>query len=857
MSSPQPVRILFAEDSEGTARLLQRRLERVGYIVDIASDGPQSLAMYDASSYDVLALDHDMPKMTGLEVIRALASRGPLPPTIMITGAGNEAVAVEAMKLGADDYIIKDPESRYLDLLPSVIEQAISKKRLIEEKRQTDAALQQSHDELENRVRLRTEELLLANERLRASEETLRTAKNRLSRVLESISDGFFALDDALVVTYFNKEAERLLGRKSVEVIGRNLFESFPELKGSIFEEKYAVAAREKIPLSFETYFDVEPYRNWYDVKVYPFEDGISVYFQVTTDRKNMDESLRKSKEAFEAVLTATEDAAFLVDTSGNFLGMNEKTALVFQRRIQELVGKSVFDLVTPRVAARRRALHAEVLRSGRGIKFEDETDGRIFAHSLYPVVGPDSKAARVAWFTRDITEQKLAKEARRESEERFRAIFETARDCIFIKDSAHRYTHANPAMEELLGIPAAKIIGRTDEELFGPELAAHLKGADNRVLMGETIEEERTIMVKDQPVALLNVLSPMRNGRGEIVGICGIARDITGRKPAVSLPMPSENECLSPAMGSALKSARLAAKTDSIILLTGESGSGKDYLARHIHDMSSRSFGPFFSINCAAVPSELAEAELFGHERGAYTGSVGRSRGLLELAEGGTLLLNEIGEFSLALQAKLLTFLDTRSFTRVGGRDPVKVNARLIAATNRDMEKEVSEGRFRADLFYRLNVFSIKVPPLRQRIEDIPVLAKQIISRLCAELQVAVVGRIDPRTMSRLTAYHWPGNVRELKNVLERALILSEGEILEIDSLQPERAQLSSDWTYQVEFPTELSMTDLFRELRRSLIREALRRVDGRKQDAAALLGISRHTLRRHMVDLQLNGAE
>jgi DNA-binding NtrC family response regulator len=145
----------------------------------------------------------------------------------------------------------------------------------------------------------------------------------------------------------------------------------------------------------------------------------------------------------------------------------------------------------------------------------------------------------------------------------------------------------------------------------------------------------------------------------------------------------------------------------------------------------------------------------------------------------------------------------------------------------------------------------------LRQRIEDIPVLAKQIISRLCAELQVAVVGRIDPRTMSRLTAYHWPGNVRELKNVLERALILSEGEILEIDSLQPERAQLSSDWTYQVEFPTELSMTDLFRELRRSLIREALRRVDGRKQDAAALLGISRHTLRRHMVDLQLNGAE
>ena len=173
-------------------------------------------------------------------------------------------------------------------------------------------------------------------------------------------------------------------------------------------------------------------------------------------------------------------------------------------------------------------------------------------------------------------------------------------------------------------------------------------------------------------------------------------------------------------------------------VLLLGESGTGKDYLARFIHNHSSRAEGPFFAINCAAVSPELAESELFGHESGAFTGARGRKRGLLELAQQGTLLLNEIGELLPALQAKLLTFLDTRSFTRVGGEVNVSVDARLIAATNRDLEKEVSEGRFRNDLFYRLNVLSIRVPALRERIEDIPILAREIIALLVAEMDLS-----------------------------------------------------------------------------------------------------------------------
>lgn len=170
-----------------------------------------------------------------------------------------------------------------------------------------------------------------------------------------------------------------------------------------------------------------------------------------------------------------------------------------------------------------------------------------------------------------------------------------------------------------------------------------------------------------------------------------------------------------SPVMQTVLAACREAAGTDSLVLLLGESGSGKDYLARYIHNHSKRAVGPYLSINCAAVPEELAESELFGHEHGAFTGTQGRKRGLLELAENGTLLLNEIGDLSLRLQAKLLTFLDTRKFTRVGGEKEVSVNARIIVATNRDLEKEAATGRFRQDLFYRLNVLSIEVPPLRE----------------------------------------------------------------------------------------------------------------------------------------------
>ncbi len=451
---------------------------------------------------------------------------------------------------------------------------------------------------------------------------------------------------------------------------------------------------------------------------------------------------------------------------------------------------------------------------------------------------------------------------ALRESEERLRAIFEAAQDCIFVQDTDLRYTHVNPAMGKLFGRPESDFLGLTNEALFGDEAAKHDREVGDRVLRGETVEQERTRLVNGMPETFLEIRAPIRDNDGEIAGLCAILRNITERTTVQTARRRTTPEDLvSESMRRILDQALLVAGRDSTVLLTGESGSGKDYLARFIHNHSRRADGPFFTINCATVAEGLAESELFGHESGAFTGAVRRKRGLVELAEGGTLLLNEIGELSLPLQAKLLTFLDNRTFTRVGGEKSVSISVRLIAATNRDLQKEVSEARFRADLFYRLNVYAIAVPPLRQRTEDIPILARQIMGELASEMQLDRVPQIDSAAARELCRYAWPGNVRELRNILERSLILSQSGQIKIDlggggGAYKEEAPLM-DWNWTATFPPKKPLTEMAVDLKRSLIQQALDQCNGSRTEAARLLKITRDTLKRQMKTLGFYSTE
>jgi PAS domain S-box-containing protein len=458
----------------------------------------------------------------------------------------------------------------------------------------------------------------------------------------------------------------------------------------------------------------------------------------------------------------------------------------------------------------------------------------------------PDGEPILMIGVHRDISERKQAEEALRAGEERFRAIFDGAKEAVFLKDHDLRYTHVNPAFCDLMGVPTPEILGRKATDLYDEESGKHIEERDSRALAGERIEMEHTRPIRGTLMTFHDTIVPLRDSKNNIIGICGIARDITERSRILTNAHPPSESSFSPAMQPTLDSARIAANTDSIVLLQGESGSGKDHLARWIHEHSRRASGPFFSINCAAVAKELAESELFGHERGAFTGATGRKRGMFELAEGGTILLNEIGELELSLQSKLLAFLDTQSFLRVGGEKHVQIDARLIAATHRNLETEVAEGQFLEPLFYRLSVFPVRVPSLRERTEDIPSLIDVILSGLAKEMQLNEVPIIRPQHLEILSQYAWPGNVRELRNVLERSLMLWKGG--DFDLAMPISRPLDRGLSHTVRYVPGKSMRAVTNEVKSFMCAAALEVCKGNKKEAAKLLGISRDAFYRHI---------
>jgi Nif-specific regulatory protein len=281
-------------------------------------------------------------------------------------------------------------------------------------------------------------------------------------------------------------------------------------------------------------------------------------------------------------------------------------------------------------------------------------------------------------------------------------------------------------------------------------------------------------------------------------------------------------------------------ARTDATILLRGESGTGKELVARAVHRNSARADRPFIAINCAALTETLLESELFGHEKGAFTGAIGLKRGRMELADGGTLFLDEIGELPLTLQAKLLRALQEREFERVGGTRPVRVDFRLIAATNRDLEAAARAGTFRQDLFYRLNVVSLVLPPLRERREDIPLLAEYFV-RKHAPRSGRVVDGVEPEALSRLARHEWPGNVRELENAIEQALALGVSE-----QITPEDLPVFLTPEPSSRQPSSLNYHETVEGTKRDLILRAFEEADQNHGAAARLLGVHPNYLHR-----------
>jgi len=315
--------------------------------------------------------------------------------------------------------------------------------------------------------------------------------------------------------------------------------------------------------------------------------------------------------------------------------------------------------------------------------------------------------------------------------------------------------------------------------------------------------------------------------------------------------PLIGESGGLKRALQRLEKAGRSSTAT---VLIQGETGSGKGLLARYLHAHSAREAGPFVELNCSAIPEQLLESELYGHEKGAFTDAKRFKKGLFELADGGTLFLDEIGEMTPGLQAKLLHVLETRTFRRVGGSADITVDVRVLAATHRDLPRAVSEGRFREDLYFRLNVVPIEVPSLRERPGDIGMLAEHFIEHFCRDLG-RLPARLDPDALKIMVEYAWPGNVRELKNVIERVVLLEAEDEIRAEHLPAEltrgRAKTAAGASAASPFPPGVVRPLV--EIEQMAIEHALQVCDGNKTRAAQLLGISRQTLRTKLKEFAL----
>ncbi|MBX7246323.1 MAG: sigma-54 dependent transcriptional regulator [Candidatus Sumerlaeaceae bacterium] len=317
-----------------------------------------------------------------------------------------------------------------------------------------------------------------------------------------------------------------------------------------------------------------------------------------------------------------------------------------------------------------------------------------------------------------------------------------------------------------------------------------------------------------------------------------------------------------SPGMRHVLETVRQVAAATTTVLVTGESGTGKELVTRAVHDLSPRRSGPFVAINCAAIPEQLLESELFGHEKGSFTGATERKAGRFEIASGGTLFLDEIGEMSPAIQAKVLRAIETQEIERVGGNKTIKTDIRFIAATNRDLSRAVAEGSFRNDLFFRINVFPIHIPPLRQRREDIVPLAMVFVKKFCAQMGKHLP-TLSPKAAEALLAHPWCGNVRELQNQIERAAIMLTGDILteaHLGITTPNQSQTFPTQNPELRTQNAFVIPDTgfsLEDHERSLLLQALERSRGNKTRAARLLGVSRATLRYRLEKFGLEANE
>jgi PAS domain S-box-containing protein len=608
-------------------------------------------------------------------------------------------------------------------------------------------------------------------------------------------------------------------------------------------------------------------------------------------ERLRAEAALRESEERYRDLYDEAPAVYLSVGTDRRIRRANRQAAELFGYPLDQLLGREVFDLLadTPHGKPKARAIFARFLAGQEALNEELEwrrADGTAVwtRASMRPIFDAQGHVEATRSVHVDITDRKRAEEALRLSEERLQRILDSAMDGIVTLDGARLVELFNGAAEKIFACPATQAIGQPFDRFLPDRLRRVL---DESVAMFERGDRAtaylwapdglsaRTLDGREFPIEATI-------SRAEVKGrnlYTLIVRDIDERRRAEEQlrQLHLQNQYLqeelrsvhnfdeivgqSRALQEALDKIRLVATTDSSVLILGETGTGKELIARAVHSHSKRKDRPLIKVNCAALPSGLIESELFGHEKGAFTGATEKRMGRFELADGGTLFLDEIGEIPPEVQVKLLRVLQEREFERVGSNKTIRVDVRVVAATNRDLTKAVAEGKFRQDLYYRLNVFPVHLPPLRERQEDIPLLVHYFVARYAAKIG-RQISRVPRDVMQRLIAYSWPGNIRELENVIERALILSPGPdlLLEPGMLPVTSSTVPMNTHIQPGLPDSptdsLTLEDAERNHVITVLKQTKWRVDG-PHGAARILNVHPNTLRSRMKKLGIQRSE